>query len=307
LRVPGTIAPVEAEILRELADGPGHFEAAFVEAPGCDGPLRVLRGGRADAAGDVVVLLHGRGHAAPMWFPIMGALAERARVLAVDLPGFGLSGTPPALSWRARPEAGLGFFVEPVEAVLAREVETGGARRFVVVGHSLGGLVGAELALRARVPVARLALIDAMGMGPLMTRAGRVFFRLHPERLAAILGRRLFERLNPPAPTPLGRRVADLEHELFGARPQARRAAARAFDLLCPLVGVVFNRGELFARLNVSTVLLWGQLDPALPAENAAIARSRLPVVELVAFPALGHSPHLEAPEKVLPHLLGLL
>jgi pimeloyl-ACP methyl ester carboxylesterase len=292
--------------LRDLADGPGKFEAAFVEVEGCDGALRVLRGGRADSGGNVVVLLHGRGHAGPMWFPIMGALAARARVLAVDLPGFGLSGTPPALGRRASAEDALSFFAGPVEAALAREVETGDAHRFVLVGHSLGGLVCAEVALRARVPVSRLALIDAMGMGPHMTRAARIFFRLHPERLAAIVGRRLFDRLNPPAPTPLGRRVAHLEHELFRARPEARRAAARAFDLFCPLAGVVFNRREDFARLGVSTMLLWGQLDPALPIENAAIARMRLPASELVAFPAFGHSPHLEAPEEVLPHLLTL-
>src|SRR5262249_6474198 len=159
--------------------------------PGCDGALRVLRArpAGADASGgrEVVVLLHGRGHAGSMWFPCLPAIAARHPVLAFDLPGFGASGCRPAPGPGAGPRDGLAFFVEPVEAVLRACCDGAGGARFALVGHSLGGLVALELALRGRVPVSRLALVDAMGLGPHVAFAARCFFRAHPERLARAL------------------------------------------------------------------------------------------------------------------------
>jgi pimeloyl-ACP methyl ester carboxylesterase len=297
--------PVEVEILRELAQTAG-VEVSGAPVPGCHVELRALRAGRAAAGGQVVVLLHGRGHAGSVWFPHIEALAARQPVLAPDLPGFGASGAAP-LGPGAGPEDAVGFFVDPIEALLAGEIAAGRARSFVLVGHSLGGLVAVELALRGRLPVVRLALIDPMGLGPLMTLGGRLFFRLHPERLATALGRRLFERLNRSPPTPLGRRIAALEYELLTARSPSRRTAARAFDLLCPLTGPVFSRREDLSHLKGSVLVLWGERDAALPSANAGFAALRVAGAQIVSFPALGHSPHLEAPHQVLPALLDFI
>jgi pimeloyl-ACP methyl ester carboxylesterase len=105
-RTPG---PVEAELLGELA--PTVVPRMYPLAGG--GALRVLEGGK----GPPVVLLHGRGHAASMWFSLLPQLARGHRVLAVDLPGFGCSSEPQVPLKTA--EDGLRFFVEPVEEVLS--------------------------------------------------------------------------------------------------------------------------------------------------------------------------------------------
>lgn len=291
----------EAEILRELAADCGAA-TALVVAPACNGPLRALRSAGPGRA--TIVLLHGRGHAAPVWFPCWRALAARHPILAFDLPGFGASGHGEPAPAAADPEAALRFFADPVESALLAER---GAAELVLVGHSLGGLVALELALRGRVPVSRLVLIDAMGLGPDMTFGGRAFFRLHPERLERVLGRRLFGRLNPASLTPDGRRLADLEHELFTARLPARRFAARAFDRLCPLRGPVFSRRERLDALSLPVLIVWGDRDPALPAANAVGAQQRMPRSQLIRFPTLGHSPHLEAPGEVVAPLLSFV
>jgi pimeloyl-ACP methyl ester carboxylesterase len=295
--------PVERAVLQEMAAG-GGLEVTAAPAPGCGGPLRLLRGGRAAPGRPAVVLLHGRGHAASLWFPCWPPLAERHLLLAPDLPGFGCSGAGPRLPRRAPPEAAVAFFADPVEAVLRAEVAAGRASAFALVGHSLGGLVALELALRGRLPVSRLALIDGMGLGPEMTPASRLFFRLHPELLAALLGRRLFQRLNPSAPTDLGRRIASLEHELLTA--SRRPAAARAFDLLCPLRGPAPHLRDRLPSLAVPALLIWGERDAALPVANADGAAARLPQARLLRFPA-GHSPHLDAAGDVLPALRDFL
>src|ERR1700682_1061995 len=40
------------------------------------------------------VLLHGSGGSAALWYPVLAALAERRRVIAVDLPGHGETAIP---------------------------------------------------------------------------------------------------------------------------------------------------------------------------------------------------------------------
>jgi pimeloyl-ACP methyl ester carboxylesterase len=301
-----TATPVEDEILRELAQACAA-EVTRVPVAGCDGGLRVLSAGPAAPDGQAIVLLHGRGHAGSVWFSHIGALAARQRVLAPDLPGFGASGAPPAPQRRARPEDAVRFFTDPIEALLEGERAAGRAQSFALVGHSLGGLVALELALRGRVTVHRLALIDSMGLGPFMTGQARWFFRLHPERLLKALGRRLFERLNPSPDTPLGRRVAALEHELLASRAPGRRAAARAFDLLCPLRGAVFNRRDALPGVTAPALIIWGGKDAALPVANAPPEGLSAGVRVVRTFPTLGHSPHLEAPAEVLAALLDFL
>jgi pimeloyl-ACP methyl ester carboxylesterase len=105
-------------------------------------------------SGESLVLLHGIGGSRRVWDPVMGQLAERFDVIAVDLPGFGDSEPKPAQ-------------VEPLPAVLARDVadlldDLGVTAPPSVVGNSLGGWVALELA--AIRPVASLTLLSPAGL-----------------------------------------------------------------------------------------------------------------------------------------------
>ncbi len=98
---PYCAGPVEAAILDELTrDAPGGLRAGhWTSLAERGGRLRILRGGAGARDGETVVLLHGRGHASPIWFPCWPALAARHRVLAIDLPGFGQSAPPAPARW----------------------------------------------------------------------------------------------------------------------------------------------------------------------------------------------------------------
>ncbi|MDC0709678.1 alpha/beta fold hydrolase [Stigmatella sp. ncwal1] len=289
--MPLTPGPIESHLLGQLAP---MVESRSHWLPG-GGSIRVLEGG----SGPPVVLLHGRGHASPMWFSYLTVLARGRKVLAVDLPGFGLSSFPEMRLRRG--EDGVRFFTEPVEELL--QVLAPGP--LALVGHSLGGLVALELALRGKVPVERLVLIDAMGLGPGMTPQARLFFRAGPERLARTLGAPLFERLIPPPETPLGRRLGMLGYELL-AVPEGRAQATRAFNTLVPVVGGVFHRREQLASLSQPVLLVWGEREETLPVSEAVEAAKRIREVRLLRVMA-GHSPHLERPEVVLPALKAFL
>lgn len=281
----GSIAgPVEDGVLRELA--PGVVPRLCPLPRG--GTLRLLEGGE----GPPLVLLHGRGNAASTWFPLLPALARTHRVLALDLPGFGGSSPTPG-PLRTAGE-GLRFFAEPVETVLA-DLAPG---PMTLVGHSLGGLVALELALRGRVPVERLVLIDSMGLGPEMARDARLYFRVGPERLARVLGPRLFERIAPLPDTPRNRRLMALDYELMTV-PRGRPEATRAFNTLVPLTGDVFHLRERLGEVKQSTVHLWGARDRVMPEAMAEAAARAQPFARLVSLET-GHSPQLEQPEAVL-------
>ncbi len=285
---------------------PGPFEKELVEqlAPAVTsrvhwlpsgGALRVLEGG----SGPAMVFLHGRGHAAPLWFAYLTAFSRGHRVLALDLPGFGHSSAP-ELAVRSG-EDGVRFFTEPVEELLG----TLAPGPMTVVGHSLGGLVALELALRGRVPVERLVLVDSMGLGPEMGRTSRLFFRAGPERLARSLGPWAFGRMLPMPNTPLGQRLGAVEYELM-AVPGGRPEAARAFNTLVPLVGEVFHRAGALAQVKVPTLLVWGERDETVPVGMGEAASKVLPNSRLLRLP-VGHSPHLDRPDLVYPALTSFL
>jgi len=287
---PDFMGPLETRLLAEPS-----FPCTehYLEADGVR--LRYLEGGE----GPTVVLVHGRGGAATLWLPYLKAFSRQRRVLALDLPGFGHSQAPPGKP--ADAEAALAFFVRPVEALLA-QVARG---PFSYVGHSLGGLVGVELCLRRKLPLERLALIGPMGTGPSIGLGSRLFFRLGPERLARWLGRKGFSLLVPPLPPPWGETLGALEHELL-THPAGRAEATAAFNALIPLSGPPFHRRDRLGEVQQPTLLLWGQHDPVFPVAEAEEARRRIPNAVLQT-PPLGHSPHLESPDTMLPLLQSFL
>jgi len=275
------MGPVESSIVAEL--GP-VFRERTVAAGG--GALRVLEGGD----GPPLVLLHGRGSSATIWFPLLPGLARTHCVLAVDLPGFGASS-----GFRFHGggvEAARAFFADPIADWLrAERVEAP-----VLAGHSLGGAVALDLALRGASPSA-LVLIASMGVGPDMARSARLFFRAGPERVARALGPKAFARLLP-SPGPEAVRLGALSSELLGV-PGGRPDASAAFDALVPLAGPLPHLGARLREIAAPALVLWGDHDEVFPAPLAIAASAALPRGVLHILPG-GHTPHAEDPAAVL-------
>ena len=107
-------------------------------------------------------MVHGIGGTRWEWVESMAALASSHRVLAPDLIGFGDSPRPDVIYSPAY----LGkFLVTFLDAV--------GIDRATLIGHSLGGRVCLEAAIRAPDAVEGLALIAPLGFGRL-SRIGRL-------------------------------------------------------------------------------------------------------------------------------------
>jgi pimeloyl-ACP methyl ester carboxylesterase len=88
-------------------------------------------------SGPPLVLLHGIGHHRQGWSPVLGLLAERHDVIAVDLPGFGES--PPLPS-------GVPYNVETLGVAVEAFWRGLGLTTPHVAGNSLGGYLALQFA-----------------------------------------------------------------------------------------------------------------------------------------------------------------
>ena len=103
--------------------------------------------GRSD--GDVLVLLHALGEQRSSWSAVTPGLAERYRVVSLDLRGHGDSDWPGTYSFRL------------MAADLLDALEVLALRRVTLVGHSMGGAVCYLATLQRPELVERLVIEDA--------------------------------------------------------------------------------------------------------------------------------------------------
>ncbi len=146
-----------------------HQAGRIVPVKGETIHLREWPGPRPDAP--VVLLVHGFASSCETWLPLVPRLSRTHRVLAVDLPGFGLS---------SRPREGQAYSVvnqwEAVEAALEDRGVKGGIH---LVGHSMGGFLSLRWAAlhpeRFRSVTAIAPLDPANPWHPSLQPAGRAF------------------------------------------------------------------------------------------------------------------------------------
>jgi pimeloyl-ACP methyl ester carboxylesterase len=253
--------------------------------------LNFERRGRG-AVGDSrsLVLIHGIGSRWQMWDPVLDLLARGNDVIALDLPGFGNSPPlPPGV------EPGPRGLAEAVAGFLGGL----GVERPHVVGNSLGGWVGLELARLDRV-----SSVTAVSPAGFASRAESVWSR---SNLIAI---HRVARLLRPAADGLAKRgwFRRLAYWLLVAHPQnvpvedvagSIRALADSADFR-PTLRATTDRSVRHGRsLGVPVTIAWGQKDRLLLPRQAQRAVAELPGARLVKLPGCGHIPTYDDPELV--------
>jgi pimeloyl-ACP methyl ester carboxylesterase len=260
--------------------------------------------------GEPLLLLHGRGSSAARFAPILAPLAAERRVLALDLPGWGLSAKPP-FTGRTAADA-LRVWVEGVRALLDdQDIE-----RADLLGHSMGGFTALGFALDAPERVGRLVLVDPGGVGTQMQLDVRLFFALGPERLYRRFGKRLVrfvyarETAAPPAAHTANPATAQAEIEFLyrlSTQHEILASGARAFNAWINLRGVHLDLSERLPELTLPVLLLWGMRDRVTPYANALRAVRHLRDGRLVTFTRCGHAPFAERPDDFAHVLLAWL
>lgn len=235
------------------------------------GPQTVFVGG----SGPTVVLLHGAGHQAGGWAPVVPSLAGRYRLVVPDLAGHGES-APAAGPIRTEE------LVAALEAVLGTCTADGPV---TVVGNSLGAWMAMLLA--ARLPE-RVGRVVAVNGGALLAAPGRVNLMPRTREEA----RTAMAQLRDPASPRVPDNVLDDLVRQADTSPIARLAAGAAG-------ATAFLLGEDDLRkLRLPVRLVWGASDELMTLDYARRMAGLLPDAEVIPVERCGHIPHQEAPER---------
>lgn len=246
--------------------------------------------------GEAIVLIHGLGSSTYNFRHTIPALAQAFRAVALDLPGFGLSERPQDRS------LSLSTLAEIVRGLLDHL----GVERAHVVGHSLGGMVGARLAAGFPQRVGKLVLVASpLQMAAPGLLAAPLLEPLWATALGLLLAHRPLRELiwrsgyyDPAALT-----AEDREHYFLPSRIQGYSRC-----LLGLLRSLPHDPPPELSRLSLPVLILWGEADRAFtsPARGRQL-RDGLPDGRLQVIPRAGHMLLEERPQEANAAILAFL
>jgi pimeloyl-ACP methyl ester carboxylesterase len=226
-----------------------------------------------------LVLLHGYTDSARDWLPIEPLLAQRFRLIIIDLRGHGASGKPECCYTRFD-------FAYDIELLLT-DLHVG---KTDVAGHSLGSIVAQTFAELWPERTRRLILISSTG-----TSFGTQGWLTD------------VQRLNDPI-DPNSRFMRNWWNQSIAINPEAFSSRQRQDAASIPariwraiadqsLVGV--DLGPMLSRVRAPTLLIWGARDTVVPEAGRKALRTGIAGSRVRIFDSLGHDLFWEDPSGV--------
>ena len=247
-------------------------------------PVRYLEGGE----GQPLVFLHGAGGVNET-DPLLAALSRRFHVYAPLIPGYGDSEEAPEIRDM------LDFTLHTQDVVAAL-----GLRDPILVGHSMGGMIAAEMAALAPHEVSRLALIAPAGLWD-DDHPVADMFSLMPFEMPGYL---FHDPVAGAAILTAGRNVSDPDFLKTYLIANARQMGM-AGRILFPIP----ERGlsQRLYRVSARTVVIWGTSDRLIPPVYGPKFAAAIAGARLVEIPQAGHMVAVEQTAAVVEAILSLL
>jgi pimeloyl-ACP methyl ester carboxylesterase len=240
---------------------------------------------RDEGSGAPLVLIHANFGSLLSWDEAVGVLSASHRVLRFDLTGHGLTGPDPSGD----------YSLERTVQLTERFVDALGLTRFSLAGTSIGGTVAMHYTAKHPERVEKLILLNPGALeGRSVQRAGggvprvaNILEYITPRAMASYM---LKSRFGDPAR--VDDKLIDQWYEMWLREGQraailARLRAYSSADL-----------GKVTAAVAVPVLILWGELDPQTPVEQADELRKLLvnsPDVKVITYPGVGHMAAEEA------------
>ncbi|TAL52064.1 alpha/beta hydrolase [Pandoraea sp.] len=234
-----------------------------------------------------LVFLHYWGGSSRTWGPVIDALSGQFRTVAVDQRG-----------WGASQASVQGYAIADLADDAQAVVDTLGLRRYVLVGHSMGGKVAQLLAARRPHGLAGVVLVAPSPPTPTVLadaqRAAMVCAYDSRESIEWVL-----DNVLTAAPLSPALREQVIADSLRGA-PQAKAA--------WPNVIMLEDIANDVARIDVPVWVIAGELDQVDRIETLqAELMPRIAGARLQVLPGVGHLSPLEAPSALAATLRGFV
>ena len=237
-----------------------------------------------------LILVHGYGDSHFTWEGWTPVLSQHYRLIALDLPGHGLTEAPASYVLRSADLADL----------VVRLAKNIGVDHFSIAGNSLGGGVAWQVAARHPEVVDALILDAAAGWPQPPAGPPSLAFRImsHP------LGREFLKHIDNKPLIRQGVRgeVGDAAviTDAFIDRWAALQRAPGHRDILLDIdMGSVFTATpEIVGAIKTPTLILQGDIDPVINKSSAEKFAGSIAGSRLILYPQIGHLPQVEIPQK---------
>jgi pimeloyl-ACP methyl ester carboxylesterase len=238
----------------------------------------------------VLLLLHGSNASFLTWEPWSKILSDKYRVIALDLPGHGLTGAVPAGDYS---QEGMVQFVHAF-------AQTKHLGTFALAGNSMGGGVAARYAEEYPADVSKLILVDAGGMPTKGGSAIPLAFKLARVPVVNLI----LLHITPRSLVTEGLNDAVINKSIITdkmidsywdfARMQGTRGATLARFNLDWTNDVAAHIGDIKAP----TLILWGEEDHLIPLDAGRAFNHAIKGSTLIVYPQTGHIPMEERADK---------
>ncbi|MCL5261017.1 MAG: alpha/beta hydrolase [Gammaproteobacteria bacterium] len=221
--------------------------------------------------GQPLVLLHGWGNAIGNWEKLQAYLAQRFQVIAVDLPGFGLSAVPETIWDTATYAEFLREFLAAINIT-----------KPIILGHSFGGKIAIYALAKHLVDAEQLILVASSGINlPKSWKIrGKIFCYKVLKKLAAFPGLKYF----------FTKIIAAYQNQVGSNDYRNSNGVMRKI-----LVKVVNqDLRDLLPLVVVPTTLIWGEEDISTPLAAGKLMQERIPNSQIVILKNCGHFPLLD-------------
>ncbi|MBI3242428.1 MAG: alpha/beta fold hydrolase [Chloroflexi bacterium] len=254
----------------------------------------------------VALLIHGWSSSWYAMSPLMPMLAQRFSCIAVDLPGYGES---PPLPKRAT--------IPDYAELLAKLIEEVSDGPVVLIGHSMGGMISATLAMRYPVLVERIVmlcptisgklsnyinifvspitLMERFGLGSVIVSA--------TEKIVVGITDQLMR------PASFSERTGITQQDYMRLRADARRPGQGRVRAECFGAMRANNLVGKIGKVEPPALVIWGAEDNTVPLRDASVIADEWPNADLRIIPKAGHWPHFETPDatrRLVAAFLGL-
>ncbi len=242
--------------------------------------------------GPAVILVHGSNASLHTWEPWVARLGKDYRIVSLDLPGHGLTGSYPG-----------GVYDYPVFVDVVNKLMTKlGVSKAVIGGNSMGGGVAWMFALAHPEKTQGVLLVDAAGVPNWDSRKNPIGFQLMRTPVVKELARVIAPRsiFESSLDTSVGVKslltpdYIDRYWEL-NRYPGNREASMKRFAL--PHNNHPATT-EKMAAIKAPVMIMWGEEDNLIPVSSARWFADAIPGSKLVIYPGVGHIPMEEVPDQ---------
>jgi len=227
----------------------------------------------------LLVILHGWGCSKEMFMPYAEHLSRSYTVVVPDLCGFGESPEP-------KEPMTVGDYTDMIIAFITHF----GFEKVSLMGHSYGGRIIIKMFEKSSLPfeIERTMLVGSAGIKPkksLSQKASLAFYKCGRR----VLSLAPFKKLFPNAIDNWRKRRGSADYN------QASEVMRKTLVL-----SVNEDLTNHLAKINVPTLLFWGEKDDATPLSDAKIMEKRIPDAGLVVLKGGTHYSFLENPSYFL-------